>query len=108
MDDKVRVRASIRFLTTEEGGRALPLAGGVSYRPNHNFFGPDDQDMCMGFIDLPPSQHVSPGETIQADIDLLIYPAVKPEIRAGKQWRIQEGDRLAAMGTILKVLDPLL
>ncbi|MBB4099402.1 hypothetical protein [Sphingomonas kyeonggiensis] len=107
MDDQVRVRASIRFLSAEEGGRASPLAGGGSYRPNHNFFGPNDRDMCMGFIELPAGQQVTPGETIQADLDLLIYPAVKPEIKAGKQWRIQEGGKLVAVGTILEVLDPV-
>lgn len=63
--------------------------------------------MCMGFIDLPPNQHVSPGETLQADIDLLIYPAVKPEIKPGRKWRIQEGGKLVAVGTILEVLDPM-
>lgn len=106
IDDQVRVRATIRFLSTEEGGRSSPLGGG-SYRPNHNFFGPDDRDMCMGFIELPEGQQVAPGDTIQTEINLWIYPAVKSEISVGRQWRIQEGSRLVAVGTILEVLDPV-
>ena len=106
-DDQVRVRASIRFLSTEEGGRSSPLSGGGSYRPNHNFFAPDHRDMCMGFIELPESQQVAPGDTIQTDITLRIYPAVKPEMSVGRQWRIQEGGKLVAIGTILEVLNPV-
>ncbi len=105
-DDQVRVRASIRFLSTEEGGRSSPLFGGGSYRPNHNFFGPDDRDMCMGFIELAEGQQIVPGDTIQTEITLWIYPAVRLEISVGRQWRIQEGGRLVAVGTILEVLDP--
>lgn len=106
-DDQVRVRASIRFLSTEEGGRSSRLLGGGSYRPNHNFFGPDDRDMCMGFIELPEGQQVAPGDTIQMEMTLWIYPAVKAEIGVGRQWRIQEGGKLVAVGTILEVLDPI-
>jgi translation elongation factor EF-Tu-like GTPase len=105
-DDQVQVRASIRFLSAEEGGRSSPLSGGGSYRPNHNFFGPNDHDMCMGFIELPGGQQVAPGDTIQTEITLRIYPAVRPEVRVGRQWRIQEGGKLVAVGTILEVLDP--
>jgi hypothetical protein len=57
MDDKVRVRASIRFLATAEGGRASPLAGGGSYRPNHNFFGPDER--IWPFIAFEPHAPMS-------------------------------------------------
>lgn len=106
-DDQVRVKASIRFLSTQEGGRSSALSGGDSYRPNHNFFGPDDRDMCMGFIELPDGQQVAPGETIETEMTLWIYAAVKPEIRVGRQWRIQEGGKLVAVGTILEVLDTI-
>ena len=105
-DDNVRVRALIEFLTTEEGGRTSPLTGGGSYRPNHNFFGADDRNMCIGFIELAEGEQVAPGETIEKDINLLTWPAVAREIREGREWRIQEGGKLVAIGTILKVLDP--
>lgn len=62
--------------------------------------------MCMGFIDLPANQQVAPGQTIHVEMNLLIYPAVKSEIAPGRQWRVQEGGKLVAVGTILEVLDP--
>lgn len=105
-DDQVRVRASIHFLQTEEGGQTSALSGG-SYRPNHNFFGPDDREMCMGSIELPEGKPVASGDTIQTDITLLVYPEVKSEITEERQWRIQVGGKLVAVGTILKVLDSL-
>jgi elongation factor Tu len=104
--DQVRVEARIRFLSTEEGGRSSPLRGGVSYRPNHNFFGPDDRDMCVGFIELAEGEYAAPGDTIEKVIALSIFSAVEAEIREGREWRIQEGAKLVAMGTILRVLDP--
>ncbi len=61
--------------------------------------------MCMGFIELPEGQQVAPGDAIQTEMTLWIYPTVKPEISVGRQWRIQEGARLVAVGTILEILD---
>lgn len=61
--------------------------------------------MCMGFIELPEGEQVAPGDTIQTEMILWIFPAVKPEIVVGRSWRIQEGGRLVAVGTILEVLN---
>ena len=104
--DQIRVEARIHFLPTVEGGRSSPLQGGGSYRPNHNFFGPDDRDMCIGFIELVDGEQVAPGDTIEKVITFSIFPAVASEIRQGREWRIQEGAKLVAIGTILKLLDP--
>ena len=106
-DDQVSVRASIRFLSTEEGGRSSPLLGGGRYWPNHNFLGPDDRDMCMGLIELPEGHPVKPSDTIETKITFWIYPVVKAEIRTGRHWRIQEGNKLVAVGTVLEVLGPV-
>jgi elongation factor Tu len=105
--DQVRVKARIRFLSTEEGGRRSALEGGGSYRPNHNFFGPDDKEMCMGFIELADGERVAPGETVEKDLTLALFPPIEPEmIHEGRDWRIQEGAQFVAVGTILNVLDP--
>ena len=79
-DDQVRITARIHFLTTEEGGRETPLKGGGSYRPNHNFGGPDNREMCMGFIDLPEGREVRPGDTIEVPLSLLIWPELKQAV----------------------------
>ncbi|MES2043828.1 MAG: hypothetical protein V4475_08110 [Pseudomonadota bacterium] len=60
----------------------------------------------MGSIDLADGECVAPGDTVDKAITLWIFPAVEPEIREGREWRIQEGPKLVAIGTILKVLDP--
>jgi len=62
--------------------------------------------MFMGIIELPEGQQVAPGDTIEADITFWVSPAVRPEISVGRQWRIQEGAKLVAAGTILEVFDP--
>jgi len=56
----IRIRARIRLLPTSKGGRIAPVQGGASYRPNHNFFGPDNREMATGFIDLPEGEALHP------------------------------------------------
>jgi translation elongation factor EF-Tu-like GTPase len=102
---RLRIEARIHFLSTEEGGRRSPLQGGGSYRPNHNFFGPDNREMCVGSIDLAEGEQVAPGDTIEKALTLWIFPSVGREIQEGREWRIQEGGKLVATGTIMRVLD---
>jgi translation elongation factor EF-Tu-like GTPase len=104
-NDQVRVRARIHLLTKEQGGRATPLQGGGSYRPNHNFFGPESKDMCVGLIDLPEGQVVNPGDTLDVDMTLQVWPELAEKIVAGREWRIQEGPKLVGLGTVLERLD---
>ena len=101
----VRVEARIRFLSTEEGGRQSPLHGAGPYRPNHNFFGPDDRDMCIGSIELAEGEQVKPGDTILKVVSFLATQVVISEVREGREWRLQEGARLVAIGSILRLLD---
>ncbi len=101
-DETVSVRANVRLLSTAEGGRASSIKG--SYRPNHNFFGPDDRDMTMGRIDLPVDTELHPGDSIDLLITLWNWPGLEGQIYPGREWRIQEGAKLVGIGTILEVL----
>jgi translation elongation factor EF-Tu-like GTPase len=101
----IRIKARLHFLTTKQGGRSTPIFGHDGYQPNHNFFGPDKQEMCLGYIDLAEGEKIWPGDTIERVMTLLILPELKPEIRKGREWRIQEGFRLVGTGTVLEVLD---
>lgn len=65
----VSVRAEIRLLPTSEGGRVGPIRG--SYRPNHNFFGPDDRNMSVGSMDLPEGSELHPSQSIEVVITFL-------------------------------------
>ena len=101
------IRAEIRLLTREEGGRRSPLIAGSRYRPNHNFFGADDLDMSVGEIRIPDDRDIHGGETFEATIRLLYWPALDEIIRVGRTWRIQEGHQLVATGRILEILAPV-
>lgn len=103
MNDKgVCVKANIRLLPTPESGRTAPIRG--SYRPNHNFFGPDDHDMTIGFIDLPNGIELHPGESIDLPITFWNWPSLEGQIYPGREWRIQEGAKLVGVGTVLELL----
>lgn len=103
--DQILIMATIRLLTAAEGGRHAPLVGPSSYRPNHNFGEAQDLMMCIGSIELAEGERILPGETVQKDLLLFIWPELAPEIVVGREWRIQEGKKLVAIGTVLEVLD---
>ncbi|KQN33785.1 hypothetical protein ASG37_16705 [Sphingomonas sp. Leaf407] len=102
--DVIRIRAMIRLLGAFEGGRPSPIRG--SYRPSHNFFGPADRAMMIGFIDLPEGSELRPGESMEASIAFWQAPGLDELLHPGRQWRIQEGLRLVGIGTVLAVLPP--
>lgn len=102
--DQLAIRARIELLATGDGGRATPLFGPVSYRPNHNFYCDENREMCMGKIELGEGQAFAPGQAMDVEIVLLTWPALTQDIRVGRRWRIQEGARLVGWGTVMEVL----
>ena len=101
-DESILVRANIRLLTSAESGRFTPIRGG--YRPNHNFFGPSDRNMAIGSIDLPDGSELRPGESIELPIRFWNMHRLDVQIYPGREWRIQEGEKLVGIGTVLEVL----
>ncbi|MGJ4950458.1 hypothetical protein [Bradyrhizobium sp. HKCCYLS20291] len=99
----LHVRARIRLLTSEESGRTQPVRAG--YRPNHNFFGPDNNDMTLGLIDLPDGFELHPGESIDTTVKFSMWPGLDGQIYPGREWRIQEGAKLVGMGTVIEIAD---
>ncbi|WP_448659658.1 hypothetical protein ACPVPU_04000 [Sphingomonas sp. CJ99] len=101
-------RESKHSVSLDGRGRSkFTAAGRRQLQTQPQLLWPYDRDMCMGFIELPEGQQVAPGDTVQTEMTFWIYPAVKPEIWSGRQWRIEEGGKLVAVGTILEVLDPV-
>ncbi|MDP3079371.1 MAG: hypothetical protein U1E69_12080 [Tabrizicola sp.] len=98
----IEVIASVSLLATDDGGRTAPIRG--SYRPNHNFFGPDNRDMTIGFIDLPVGVELLPGQSIETPISFWSWPRLAAEIRVGSEWTIQEGPKVVGFGKVLKVI----
>jgi translation elongation factor EF-Tu-like GTPase len=101
---KLHIRASVDLLPTSAAGRTQPIVGGVSYRPNHNFFAPDNRDMCMGFIELPTGQDLMPGQSAELEITFWVWPELRAAIKPERKWTIQEGPKIVGYGTVLKVL----
>lgn len=98
----MRVRAEVRLLPASESGKVGPVRG--SYRPNHNFFGPDDRDMAIAAIDLPDGCELHPGQSIEVAITFWGWPRLQGELYPGREWRIQEGLRLVGIGRVIEVL----
>lgn len=98
----IRVKASVRLLTPEEGGRTDPVGG--RYRPNHNFFEADGRDMMIGQIDLPGGMELHPGQTITTTVSFVNGPGLEGQLCPGRQWRIQEGMKPIGIGTVIEVL----
>jgi elongation factor Tu len=101
VENGILIRALVRLLPAEEGGRTTPIRD--SYRPNHNFFGPDDIEMTVGFIDFSEGQSLWPGESIEMPITLWNWPGLDGQLYPGREWRIQEGAKLVGIGTVLEV-----
>ncbi|CAN5814330.1 hypothetical protein BH11PSE1_BH11PSE1_16710 [soil metagenome] len=101
MSSNLRLRARIRFLSTDEGGRATPLAGGGSYWPNHDL-GVGNGEFRAGAVLLPVGE-VCPGDTIEAEVMLQIDPS-QTAIVPGCEWTLYEGPRAVAAATALEIL----
>lgn len=57
--------------------------------------------MCS--IELPEGAILQPGDN--ADVEITLYPwPVNADLAPGRTWRIQEGGKLTAIGTVLAVL----
>jgi translation elongation factor EF-Tu-like GTPase len=100
--NRMRVRARISLLPSEQSGRVVPIRG--SYRPNHNFFGPDNREMATGFIEVPADQPLHPGESMEVEMLFWSWSRLEPEVRVGREWRIQEGPKWVGTGVILEIL----
>lgn len=100
--ETIVIRAKIRLLPTSESDRTAPIRG--SYRPNHNFFGPDNHVMTIGCIELPDGKELHPGESTELQVTFLNWSGLDGQIYPGREWRIQEGPKLVATGTVIEVL----
>ena len=98
------VEARITLLRTDEGGRRYGLPAGTSYRPNHNFFGPDDINMSLGEIVIPAGRDIGPGESFETTIEFEYWPGLDGIFTPGLKWRIQQGYQLVAFGEVIRIL----
>jgi translation elongation factor EF-Tu-like GTPase len=95
------VRVTIALVAEDQGGRHGPFTKG--FRPNHNFGGPDDRFFFIGQIEVEDGVWVYPGETRDLKVTFLNARGLLELLVPGRIWRIQEGPRLIALGTVIEV-----
>jgi hypothetical protein len=74
----INVRALITFLASDEDGRTSDIRS--TYRPLHNFAGPDNQELWFGHIRLDANDKISPGESREFLIQFNTEPALLAEL----------------------------
>jgi elongation factor Tu len=97
--EPIRVLARISVIRTEDGGRQGPFT--KSYRPNHNFGGPEDRVFFIGQVEVPEGEWIYPGETRDLPIAFLNVRGLQELLHVGRTWRIQEGGKLVATAQLL-------
>ena len=93
------IAADIKFLSTSEGGRKTPALS--SYRPNHDF------GLESGLVDAVHEyigiDRAEPGGSVYAHLVFLSPNLLKGKLSLGQTFRVQEGAKLIALGTISKI-----
>jgi translation elongation factor EF-Tu-like GTPase len=102
LEPSVKVRALISMLATDQGGRRTGITSG--YRPNHNFGAADGRAFYMGQVEFGSSESLSPGESREALIEFIRGPGLMEALLPGVTWRIQEGPKLVAIGSVIEIL----
>jgi len=108
MSNIIEVKAQLRLLNTEEGGRITALERGVTYRPNHVF-----EEICkiygsyttwIGQIELQENKILKPEEEGIVVVKFINDTTFQNIIKVGITWNINEGRKLVGIGTILEII----
>jgi len=105
MNDLILVRAKIKILTAEEGGKRK--AGIVSgYRPNHVFEFPQDGRYVsyIGDIQFDDLEAIHPGEKQNVVVRFIKSQAIEKYMVIGNKWWLYEVPNLIAEAEILEIL----
>jgi translation elongation factor EF-Tu-like GTPase len=100
-----RVRAVASMLRSEDGGRQTGIRSG--YRPNHNFGPTDGRTFYIGQIDFAVPVTIEPGQSAEVVVTFVTGPGLWEDLQPGRQWRIQEGPKLVAVGEVQEVLSEI-
>lgn len=93
--------ATLKYFTTEEGGRRAPVKSG--YRPQVKF---DFEEMQTSgqqvFID---KEMACPGDTVNAEITMASSMIFKGRLSSGMAFQFREGARIIGTGQIIEILN---
>lgn len=93
--------AELSFRATEEGGRRTAAFSG--YRPAIKF--PIDEMLTSGQQVYLGQEHVAPGETVKAKINILSVHFFKGRLREGMEFEFVEGAKVIGTGRILELVN---
>jgi translation elongation factor EF-Tu-like GTPase len=94
------IKAEIRTIATELGGRKHPLCSGM--RPEFNY---DNERSCCLFSTDSDIEWVYPGQTVVRYFSFLSLSYHFGKLYPGKEFTISEGSRILGEGKVLEILD---
>lgn len=93
--------ARVMYLTAEQGGRKGYAISG--YRPHVKFEG--RKELTSGEQRFIDKEKVFPGETVTAEIRIIMKDIFKSSLFVGQNFEVMEGSRLVAREEILEVIN---
>ena len=105
MINLIEVKARIKILTTEEGGkRRTGIKTG--YRPNHVFERMEGAPFVtfMGDIIFSETEYIYPGDELIVKVRFIESDLLEKYINIGRKWKIYEVPNLIAEAEILEIL----
>jgi len=94
-------RAVLKYRTAEEGGRSTPAKSG--YCPTIQF--PFEKGLFGGAQYFVGKDWVYPGETVDAEIGIIISPYFEGRLYEGLEFNFTEGGLIIGTGTITKIIN---
>ncbi|ASS49697.1 MAG: hypothetical protein A3D31_08955 [Candidatus Fluviicola riflensis] len=100
------VKATIKLLTTEAGGRKSGFISG--YRPNHVFEYNTERELLMAYIGdihFEGKSSIEPGEEREVIVRFLLSQPIEKHLSKGCLWWIHEGSRVVGQCELIDFLD---
>ena len=99
----IEVNAKIRFKTSAEGGRRVPVSTG--YRPDHVFEYEDGKitEAWCGDISCSDSEIMDLGKEYEVSVRFVNGHSIKNYLVVGQKYFIHEGKKLVGEGEVTKV-----
>ena len=94
--------ATLRYRTTEEGGRRTAAKSG--YRPTIKFN--FDKMLTSGIQTFIDKDIVNPGDIVRAEINILSAPHFAGRLSEGMEFIFTEGSRIIGTGIINGIINP--
>lgn len=102
-DSIICVKAKIRLLTPEEGGKTNPIRTG--YRPNHSFEQLSDTSKMQFYLgEVQFSDQINPGETKDVIVMFARFSNIEKYLNVGQKWFMYEVPRFIEEGEICEVI----